>query len=199
MGWDTKRNKIWFLPFRMSITQQGSDRHMWAVPWGQRDGGSFAEDEQEGHSWKKGEGIQAMWPKPHQKFCRNGGWSGWEISDRHKKEQREPILGQRSMRARVSEALSYMSYYEVWTFSCRKIIQDPQHTHVNFMLILKVINQQMLKTKCLNNNYFLNKGSLSFKIKSGTSLMVQWLRLCAPMQRARVLLQVKELDPTCCN
>ena len=57
----------------------------------------------------------------------------------------------------------------------------------------------MLKTKCLNNNYFLNKGSLSFKIKSGTSLMVQWLRLCALMQRARVLLRVKEIDPTCCN
>lgn len=129
---------------------------------GGREMGEAAEDEQEGHSWKKGEGIQAMWPKPHQKFCRNGGWSGWEISDRHKRN-RGAHLGARSMRARVSEALSYMSYYEVWTFSCRKIIQDPQHTHVNFMLILKVINQQMLKTKCLNNNYFLNKRIFSFK------------------------------------
>ena len=31
-----------------------------AGPRRQRDGGSFAEDEQEAHSWKKGEGIQAM-------------------------------------------------------------------------------------------------------------------------------------------
>ena len=33
----------------------------------------------------------------------------------------------------------------------------------------------------------------------GTSLVVQWLRLCAPNAGGRGLIQVRELKPTCFN
>ena len=37
------------------------------------------------------------------------------------------------------------------------------------------------------------------KIKTGTSLVVQWLRLLAPKQKAQVHSLARELEPTCCN
>ena len=37
------------------------------------------------------------------------------------------------------------------------------------------------------------------KTKTGSSLVVQWLRLSAPKQGAQVHSLARELDPTCCN
>ena len=46
----------------------------------------------------------------------------------------------------------------------------------------------------------LERGKKKEGVKNGclgTSLVIQWLRLCTP--KARVQSPVKELDPTCCN
>ena len=52
-------------------------------------------------------------------------------------------------------------------------------------------------THVIQNDLILRSLITSAKTSfSGISLVAQWLRLCVPMQRAQVLFQVRELDPT---
>ena len=44
-----------------------------------------------------------------------------------------------------------------------------------------------------------NYNSVLRVMKGETSLVVQWLRFCAPNAGAWVQFLVKELDPACCN
>lgn len=53
-----------------------------------------------------------------------------------------------------------------------------------------------LQLKCIYEYIYVVK--LYFNA-SGTSLMVQWLRLRASSGGARVQSLIRELDPTCCN
>ena len=49
------------------------------------------------------------------------------------------------------------------------------------------------RPKCKTGHYKTLRGGKK------TSLVVQWLRFCAPSERAPGLILVRELDSTCCN
>ena len=59
--------------------------------------------------------------------------------------------------------------------------------------------QEPSYTVCGNVNWCSHYGKQFLKkLKIGTSLVVQWLRICLPVQGTRVRALVLE-DPTCCG
>ena len=65
--------------------------------------------------------------------------------------------------------------------------------HSRRVEMLSVYDDVIVKSKINNLHFFFNFGEM------GTSLVVQWLRLCAPNAGGRGLIQVRELKPTCFN
>ena len=82
--------------------------------------------------------------------------------------------------------------------------QQKQHAHTNAQTLPHAELPLTLQAKRKNLNEkdqltVLPKVSLPIKTALRSSLVVRWLRLCAPNAGAQVLSLLKELDPTYCS
>ena len=98
------------------------------------------------------------------------------------------------LQARIMKWVAKPSFRDIWVYVC---IYVYTHTHTCASKLLKL----EVKICTLDYTFYFHKKSVKVSFitcGSGTSLVVQWVGICLPMQGTQILSLAQE-DSTCCE
>ena len=101
------------------------------------------------------------------------------------------------LQARKMKWVAMPSFRDIWVYVC---IYVYTHTHIHTHICVSKFLKLEVKICTLDYTFYFHKKFVKVNFKtcgSGTSPVVQWVRICLPMQGTRILSLAQE-DSTCC-